>query len=135
VKCRLCASPSTAPRLALTAQALASLDVRNAGPFGAPAAVNIAVSGPRGALLTEAAVCRAGPRLLLPEAVARRLGFAAGEWIDVEVPSWPEPLDHPVLLESPAGLREALLVLDGPAAERPLDGNGTLTARLSLRAP
>lgn len=135
VKCRLCATPMATARVALTAQALLALDIRHAGAFGAPSTVGVSVSGPRSVIMLEAAVCRAGPRLLLPDTVARKLGLGAGEPVDVEVPAWPEPFENPVMLEIPHGLREALLVLDGPAAERPLEPLDTLTVRLSLRDP
>jgi hypothetical protein len=135
VKARLCSLTQATARVALTAQALLALDIRHAGAFGAPSTVGVSVSGPRSVIMLEAAVCRAGPRLLLPDTVARKLGLAAGELVDVEVPSWPEPFENPVILEVPTGLREGLLVLDGPATERPLEPLDTLTVRLSLRTP
>ena len=135
VRCRMVAAPHAFPRVALTAQALTALDIRHVGAFGAASTVGVSVSGPNSVIMLDAAVCHAGPRLLLPETVARKLGLAAGELVDVDVPAWPEAMENAVILEVPPGLREGVLVLDGPAADRPQEPMGTLTVRLTLRDP
>ncbi|MBI5498145.1 MAG: hypothetical protein HY904_24295 [Deltaproteobacteria bacterium] len=127
-RARVVAVATPVSRLALTAQALQQLDLRVPARGPGPGA---ALSGPRGTVVLADGVSRAAPRILLPEGVARRLSLVPGAAYALEVSSWAEALGGPVTLECPAGLRDAVVVLDGAVQDR-LGGPGaTVTARLT----
>lgn len=134
VKGRVAGVTAATTRVGLTVQSLATLDLRSAPPWGHGAGVAASLSGPRGAVMLPDGVFLAAPRLLLPDGVARRLGLRAGAVLGIEVPAWGEPVASPIILEVPAGLREGVVVLDGPVADR-LGEPGPMVTVLLTAAP
>lgn len=126
---RVVAGPFPTTRIALNQAALHALELRGAPQFGHEGAVGAAVSGPKGAVVLAGGVTRASPRLILPEAVARKVGVKAGQPVELSLPSVGEVLDSALTVEVRADLREGVVVLDGTVAERLVD-TASITVKL-----
>jgi hypothetical protein len=118
VKVRVCVSQTPHTVLVLTHAALALLDLRGAPAFGSDDTLGAAISGPKGAVVLSSGVCRAAPRLVLPEGVARKLGLIGGTLVEVGVPSAGEMVDSSLRVEVRAAVKEGIFVVDGAVADR-----------------
>ena len=131
LKVRLAVAPHgqhpATTRVALTSAALTALDL-HAGAFGAESTTGVALSGSKGAVVLTAGVVRAAPRLLLPEGVAARLQVAAGQKVDLSLPTLGETVDRALSVEVRTDVREALMLVDGPLADRLGEPGGNVLA-------
>ncbi len=131
IRARVVATLSPHTRVELTAHAVGVLELRGVPGHGVASAVGVAISGPKGALMLQDGVTRAAPRLILPLLVAQRLGLVAQGMVTVGTPALPDAPETTCQVEVVSHVREAVLVLEGPLADRLPDPGGSITIRLS----